>query len=85
MRNILLIPVVAALSASSAMAEQPGGDKLVIPPASGKVLPLKGAGAASGGSCADYGPGFAKVDGTGTCVKIGGAVRIDAGRSSGGR
>ncbi len=85
MRNILLILVAAALPASAALAEQPGGDKLVIPQTSGKLLPLKGAGAAGGESCAAYGPGFAKVEGTGTCVKISGATRIDAGRSSGGR
>jgi len=49
----------------------------------GRVLPLKAAGA--GNSCAAYGPGFVRVDGTETCVKIGGAVSIGVGGSSGGR
>lgn len=30
-------------------------------------------------SCAEYGPGFVAVDGTGTCVKIGGSIGVDAG------
>ncbi|HTE96165.1 MAG TPA: porin [Bradyrhizobium sp.] len=40
-------------------------------------------GAAAGNSCAAFGPGFVKVDGTETCVKIGGAVSIGVGGSSG--
>jgi hypothetical protein len=47
------------------------------------VLPLKGA--SSGNSCAAYGPGFVKVAGSDTCVKAGGAVSVDVGRSSGAR
>ena len=43
----------------------------------GKTLPLKGA--TSRNSCAAYGPGFVKVDGTDTCVRIGG-VRQHRGR-----
>lgn len=30
-------------------------------------------------SCAEYGPGFVAVEGTGTCVKIGGSIGVDAG------
>jgi hypothetical protein len=43
------------------------------------LLPLKGA--ATPNSCAAFGPGFVKVDGTGTCVKVGGAASISAGGS----
>ena len=43
-----------------------------------KTLPLKGARY----SCAAYGPGFVKVDGTDTCVKIGGSVSVGVGGSS---
>lgn len=44
----------------------------------GKALPLKGTGgAAKAGSCASYGPRFVMVEGTGTCVKIGGSISID--------
>ena len=40
---------------------------------------------ASSNSCAPYGAGFVKVEGTDTCVKLGGAVSIGAGSSAGGR
>jgi len=32
-------------------------------------------------SCAAYGPGFVKVEGTDTCVHIGGAISVGAGVS----
>jgi len=83
MRNILLALVVIAVLPASMAAEQPRIQKPDKPTASGRLLPLKGAD--SSNSCAAYGPGFVKVDGTGTCVKIGGAVSIEAGSSSGSR
>ncbi len=33
----------------------------------------------NGSSCAAYGAGFVKVDGTNTCVKIGGSISVGAG------
>jgi len=45
-----------------------------------KTLPIKGA--TSGNSCAAYGPGFVRIDGSDTCVRIGGAVSIGIGGSS---
>lgn len=39
----------------------------------------------SANACAEYGAGFVRVEGTGTCMKIGGAVSIGAGVSSGPR
>lgn len=43
-----------------------------------KALPLKGtSGAAKAGSCASYGPRFVMVEGTGTCVKVGGSISVD--------
>jgi hypothetical protein len=81
MRNILLAIAVAMLPAAA--AEPSSSQKPNKPLASGTLLPLKGAGA--GNSCAAYGPGFVKVDGTDTCVKIGGVVGIGAGSSSGSR
>jgi hypothetical protein len=84
MRNTLLLIVGAALlPASIALADQSGHPKSDKPTPSGRPLPMKGAGASN--SCAAYGPGFVKVDGTETCVKIGGAVSIGVGGSSGGR
>jgi Porin subfamily len=81
MRTILLAIVVAALPASVATAEQASNRKSDKSATSGKLLPVKGAGA--GKSCAAFGPGFVKVDGTDTCVKIGGAFSIGVGSSSG--
>jgi hypothetical protein len=83
MRKTLLAIAVAVLPVAATPAEQPGSLKLDPPATSGKLLPLKGVAAAN--SCAGYGPGFVKVEGTGTCVKIGGAIRVDGGSSVGPR
>jgi hypothetical protein len=83
MRKILLAIIVAALPALSAQADPPRRQKAGDQTSTGKSLPLKGSGA--GNTCAAFGPGFAKVEGTDTCVKIGGAVGVGAGSSGGGR
>ena len=65
--------------ASLVVASAAGAETLRLPspkqPQSGKTLPLKGA-AAKPNACASYGRGFTMVEGT--CVKIGGTVRVDA-------
>jgi hypothetical protein len=84
MRNTLvLIAVAVLLPASIALADQSRHQKSDKLTNSGRLLPMKGS--AAGNSCAAYGPGFVKVDGTETCVKIGGAVSIGVGSSSGRR
>jgi hypothetical protein len=83
MRKSLLVIAALLLPASSALAEQPGIQKSDKAALSGKVLPLKGG--SSGNSCAAYGPGFVKVAGSDTCVKVGGAVWVDVGASRGAR
>lgn len=80
MRNILLAIAVAMLPAAAA---EPSSSQKPGKAASGSLLPLKDASA--GNSCAAYGPGFVKLDGTDTCVKIGGVVGIGAGSTSGSR
>ncbi len=35
-------------------------------------------------ACGDMGPGFFKVEGSGTCVKLSGNVRVEVGKQSGG-
>jgi hypothetical protein len=82
MRNTLLAIVVAVLPASIALAE-PSSNHKPDKAAPGRLLPLKGA--AGSNSCPAYGAGFVKVDGIGTCVKIGGAVSIGAGTAGGWR
>jgi len=76
MRKLLLVIVAAMLPASAAPAGQPGLQKSDATATSGKLLPLKGA--TSGNSCAAYGAGFFKVEGTSTCVKIGGSISVGA-------
>jgi hypothetical protein len=79
MRTTLLAIVVAVLPLSTAVAEPSGHRKPDKSANPGRLLPVKRAGA--GDACAAYGPGFAKADGTDTCVKIGGAVGIGVGGS----
>ena len=83
MRNILLAIVVAALPTSIVAAEPSSVLKPDKPAASDRLLPMKGTSA--GNSCAAFGPGFVKLAGSDTCVKIGGAVSIGVGGSSGSR
>jgi hypothetical protein len=83
MRNILLASLVAALPVASIATAQTVSQKPDKPSSSDKLLPLKGSHA--GSACAAYGPGFIKVDGSDTCVKLGGAVSIGVSSSSGAR
>jgi len=46
-----------------------------------KAQPKPKAPAATANPCAQYGPGFVQVQGTTTCVRTNGYVRIDAGTS----
>jgi hypothetical protein len=78
MRHILLAIVIAILPATIAAADPPGALKLDKATPT-KLLPVKGANA--GNDCAAYGPGFRKVEGTDTCVKVGGAVSVEVGGS----
>jgi hypothetical protein len=75
MRKLFLI-IVAVLCASPALAESTRPLKLDTP-TSDKAAPLKGK--ASSNSCAAYGAGFVKLEGTDTCVQIGGYVSVGAG------
>jgi hypothetical protein len=72
--NILIAIVVALLPAALAAAEPSGSQKPDKSAGSAKLLPLKNA--HTGNPCAAYGAGFVRVEGSDTCVKIGGAVSI---------
>ena len=80
MRTPLLILISLFVTSAAAAAEA-----LRLPPAerpqkTTATTPLKGAaGKARAGSCASYGPRFVMVEGTGTCVKLGGSIGIDTG------
>jgi hypothetical protein len=82
MRKSLLV-MMAVVLASVAAAEQPRFQKADKAVPSGKSLPLKRPSSAN--ACAEYGAGFVKIEGTSTCIKIGGAVSVGAGVSGGSR
>ena len=66
-----------------ALAQQTGQQSSTKLPPAGKLLPLKGV--ARDNSCAEYGVGFVRVEGSGTCVKVSGSVSIEAGARAGAR
>lgn len=73
--------LILSLSAGSAAIAAETGTALKLPKSipPGKLAPR--ASASAGNPCAGYGPGFARVDGTETCIKVGGAIRVDVGTS----
>jgi hypothetical protein len=74
MRNILIALIIALLPGSLAAAEplRVPNDKTTQPD---KLAPAK----RTVNGCAAFGAGFAKVEGSDTCVKIGGAVSVGGG------
>ena len=83
MRKSLLVMFAVVLASITARAEQPRLEKADKAASSGKSLPLKRSNSAN--ACAEYGAGFVKIEGTNTCMKIGGAVSVGAGVSGGSR
>lgn len=80
MRKFSLVIVALMLPMAGAFAEQPRLPNSGKAPPSGKLLPLKSARPSN--SCADYGAGFVRVEGSNTCVKVGGAISVEAGVSA---
>ena len=78
MRKFFLVIVLAGLSASSAPAQQLRDQKPDKPAA--VSIPLRAPKAAAN-ACAEYGPGFVKVEGSSTCMKIGGSISVGVGGS----
>ena len=83
MRKLILLATAIVLSSSAAVAEQPRLPKPYKTAPSDKSLPLKRPNSAN--ACAAYGAGFVMIEGTGTCMKIGGAISVGGGISSGSR
>ena len=82
MSKLFVLSAAACLMASVASAESQAPRGLLLkpePPA--KSVPK--ARAVTANPCAAFGPGFARVDGTDTCVKVGGAVRVETGTAVG--
>jgi hypothetical protein len=83
MRKSLLVMFAVVLASIAARAEQPRLPRSDNAATSGKQIPLKRSNSAR--ACAEYGAGFIKIEGTNTCMKIGGAVSVGAGVSGGSR
>lgn len=80
----LITPVMAILlCAMSTAGAGSSGDFSVLskPLPPGKAPSRARTGAAN--PCASFGPNFKRIEGTDTCVKVGGGVRIEAGSSFG--
>ena len=77
MRNVLVAILVSLVPASAALAESNRVQSPGKPAATSRQLPLKGAAATN--ACAAYGAGFVRVAGSETCVRVGGAVSVEAG------
>jgi hypothetical protein len=77
MRTIFPVIVLAMLSASAAPAQQ-SGDRKPVKPAT--AVPLRPAKAAAN-PCAEYGAGFVRIEGSSTCIKIGGSFGVGVGAS----
>jgi hypothetical protein len=75
MRTIVAVIILAVLSTSAASAQQSRGGK---PNEPAKSLPLRPARAAAN-PCAEYGPGFVRIEGSSTCIKIGGSIGVGVG------
>lgn len=82
MRTFFLAMIVAMLAGSAALADPANRTKLDYATPLDRLPPVK---SAAGNPCAAFGPGFVKVAGSDTCVKVGGAVRVDVGGAAGSR
>jgi hypothetical protein len=80
MRTFFLGMIIAVLSGSAALADPANRTKPDYTTPLDRLPPAK---SAARNSCAAFGPGFVKVAGTDTCVKVGGAIRVDVGSGAG--
>jgi hypothetical protein len=74
MKKIIIAVIAAMLPTLLAAAELPKKSTETPQPAP-QPRPV------IGNPCAAYGAGFVKVEGSSTCVKVGGSVSVEAGRS----
>jgi hypothetical protein len=71
----MIIPIVAALLPTLVAAAELPKKTTQTPQQATPPRPMPG------NPCAAYGAGFVKVEGSSTCVKIGGSVSVEAGGS----
>ncbi len=82
MRTFLLAAIIALLSSSVVLADPANRTKLDYATPLNRLPPAK---SAASNPCAAFGPGFVKVEGTDTCMKIGGSFRVDVSGAAGSR
>jgi hypothetical protein len=80
MQHCAVVIVALVLMMAGASAEQPRLPNAGKSAPSGKQIPLKNGRSAN--SCAEYGAGFIRVEGTNTCMKVGGSISVEAGVSA---
>lgn len=80
MRNACFV-IIAVLLPAAAFAQAGDRRHFQTPADGGKTLPTKST--TRSNPCASYGPGFVKVEGSDTCVKLGGGISVGAGMSGG--
>ena len=73
MRTFFLATIIAVVSGSAVLADPANRTKLDLSTPPDRLPPAKGA---AGNPCAAFGPGFVKVQGTDTCVKVGGSIDV---------
>jgi hypothetical protein len=77
MRTVFPVIILAILSVSAASAQQGRGGKPDKPAPSVPLRPAK----AAANPCAEYGAGFVRIEGSSTCIKIGGSFSVGVGGS----
>jgi hypothetical protein len=73
MRTFFLAMTIAVVSGSAALADPANRWKMDYATPLDRLPPAK---STAGNPCAAYGPGFVRVQGTDTCVKVGGAFDV---------
>ncbi len=76
MKKIILALVVTVLLPTWAAVAQQSSKPPKNSAKSGTLHPVRG------NPCMKYGVGFVRIEGSGTCVKIGGSVSVEAGGSA---
>jgi len=77
-RSFFLV-TTALLTVATVASAGSTGSSLLSPKAAGGASGPTLRPAVTSNPCASYGAGFARVDGSSTCVKVGGAVRVETG------
>lgn len=80
MTRLFLIWIIACAAAAPVAAQSIGEPIPGRGPTAKTTAPWRADTAAR--PCPQYGPGFVRVEGSSLCVRVGGSVRLDVGRSS---